>query len=65
MKNYTPKSKNFSESVPNVEVTDTNHADNINAASKVLIENDLYLKQKMDDEGFSLVDGALCQTFEE
>ena len=65
MKNYTPKSKNFSESVPNVEVTDTNHADNINAAAKTLIENDLYLKQKMDDEGFSLVDGALCQTFEE
>lgn len=31
MKNYTPTTRNFSQSVPNVEVTDTNHADNINA----------------------------------
>lgn len=52
MKNYTPKTRNFSQSVPNVEVTDTNHADNINAASKQLIENDNYLKDRMDDEGF-------------
>lgn len=65
MKNYTPKTRNFSQSVPNVEVTDTNHADNINAAAKQLIENDNYLKDRMDDEGFSLVDGALCQIFEE
>lgn len=65
MKNYTPKTRNFSQSVPNVEVTDTNHADNINAAPKQLIENDNYLKGRMDDEGFSLVDGVLCQTFEE
>ena len=36
-----------------------------NAASKQLIENDNYLKDRMDDEGFSLVDGVLCQTFEE
>lgn len=65
MKNYTPSTRNFSQSVPNVETTDTNHADNINAAAKQLIENDNYLKDRMDDEGFSLVDGVLCQTFEE
>ena len=65
VKNYTPTTRNFSQSVPNVEVTDTNHADNINAAPKQLIENDNYLKDRMDDEGFSLVDGVLCQKFEE
>lgn len=47
------------------EATQPNHADNINAAPKQLIENDNYLKDRMDDEGFSLVDGVLCQTFEE
>lgn len=65
MKNFKPGSKNFSEQIPILEVTDTNHADNVNASPKVLLENDLYLQQQFTDRGLSVVDGALCLTFEE
>lgn len=65
MKDFKPTTKEFSESIPVTETTDTNHAENINAAPKQLIENDLYLKQQMEDRGLSVVEGALCVTFEE
>lgn len=65
MKTYKPVTHNFSEGVPIVETTDTNHADNINAAPKSLIENDLYLIEMIEDLGLSVEDGVLCQTFDE
>jgi hypothetical protein len=65
VKNYTPETKTFSESIPIVEISDTNHADNVNASPKRLIENDNYLKGKIDDSGLEVVDGALCVTFDE
>ena len=47
-----------------METTDTNHADNVNQAPKQLIENDIALKEQMDGYGFSVVNGALCVTYE-
>ncbi len=60
MKNYTAGSDPvFSEKIKIVEITDPVHADNANAASKQLIENDLALKamleKKMEpEEGMGL-----------
>lgn len=60
MKNYTAGSAPvFSEKIKIVEITDLVHADNANAASKQLIENDLALKamleKKMEpEEGMGL-----------
>lgn len=64
MKSYKPSSATFSDSVPVVETTDTNHADNVNQAPKRLIENDIALKKQVDGYGFSVVNGKLCVTYE-
>ncbi|MCD8364698.1 MAG: hypothetical protein LUC83_02565, partial [Clostridiales bacterium] len=44
MKEYTSESPQFSDSITIPETTDTNHADNINAATKQLHQNTLVLK---------------------
>lgn len=49
MKSYTVETPKFSESITIPETTDTNHADNINSASKQLLQNDLVLQQEMDE----------------
>lgn len=41
MKAYKPSSATYKDSIPIVETTDTNHADNVNQAPKQLIENDM------------------------
>lgn len=46
MKDYTVDSPVFSDSIKIVETTDTNHADNINAAVKQLHQNTLVLKKQ-------------------
>ena len=48
MKAYKPSSATYKDSIPIVETTDTNHADNVNQAPKQLIENDIALKEQMD-----------------
>ena len=45
MKAYKPSSATYKDSIPIVETTDTNHADNVNQAPKQLIENDIALKR--------------------
>lgn len=64
MKQYTPSKAVYSDSIPVVETSDTNHADNVNAAPKKLLENDIALKEQMDGYGYSVVDGKLCVTYE-
>lgn len=64
MKAYKPSSATYKDNIPIVETTDTNHADNVNQAPKQLIENDIALKEQMDGYGFSVVNGALCVTYE-
>lgn len=43
MKDYTVERPSFSKSIKVTETTDTNHANNINAAPKQLLENTLVL----------------------
>lgn len=64
MEIYQPQNAVFSRSIPITETTDTNHANNINAAPKQLIENDIALDEKIDSYGYSIVDGKLCVTYE-
>ena len=64
MKAYKPSSATYKDSIPIVETTDTNHADNVNQAPKHLIETVIALKEQMDGYGFSVVDGTLCVTYE-
>ena len=49
MKSYSPDgTPEFADSIQICETTDKGHADNINAAPKQLLENDLALKDEMD-----------------
>lgn len=47
MKDYTVETPVFSDSIKVTEISDTNHADNINAAPKQLLANTLFLKKQM------------------
>ena len=49
MKEYTNKNHVFSESIKALETGDSNHADNVNVATKQLLDNDLV--QKIQIEG--------------
>ena len=49
MKKYKPDFVKFKDEIPITETTDTNHANNINAAAKQLIENDIYLNSKLQN----------------
>ena len=64
MKAYKPSAATYKDNIPIVETTDTTHADNVTQAPKQLIENDVALKAQMAGYGFSVVDGALCVTYE-
>lgn len=48
MKDYTYSKPSFSDTIKIPEVTDTNHADNINAPTKQLLDNDIVLKTLFD-----------------
>lgn len=48
MKSYKPENPIFSESITITEPTDRAHADNVNAAPKQLIANDLALKALLE-----------------
>jgi len=65
VKQYAPASRKFSEQITIPEISDAAHADNVNAAPKQLIENDLYLKEQSEGLGFSVVDGVPCMTYNE
>ncbi|MCM1184430.1 MAG: hypothetical protein NC337_13745, partial [Roseburia sp.] len=49
MRLYTNTNPQFSDSIKITEVTDAGNAENINAAAKQLIQNDLVLKKRMDE----------------
>ena len=55
MKEYTSKEPVFSESIQVVETTDPAHADNVNAAPKQLLQNDLVLHDKIKKKGRVLI----------
>lgn len=61
MKEYTSTEPVFSDSIQVVETTDPAHADNINAATKQLLQNTLANRQAVSDLfGFSYAgDGLL------
>ncbi len=48
MRNYTPSTSTFSNSIQIVETTDAVSADNATAAVKQLIENDIAMKESVD-----------------
>ena len=60
MKNYTPSLPIFSPSILVVEVSDPAHADNVNAAPKQLLQNDLVLYAALDP---ALIDAAFYAVF--
>lgn len=60
MKEYQNSSPTFSESILITEPTDPAHADNINAAPKQLLQNDLVLAAALDPD---LVDAAFKKAF--
>lgn len=60
MKEYTNSTPIFSESIQIVETTDPAHADNINAAPKQLLNNDLVLASILSP---SLVTAAFFKVF--
>ena len=58
MKSYSPDgTPEFADRIKICETTDKGHADNINAAPKQLLENDLALKGEMDELKKSASDG--------
>lgn len=57
MKDYTVDDPKFSEKITITEITDTNHADNINKAPKQVFENTLFLeKSKVSANGGDVSD---------
>ena len=60
MKDYTSSEPNFSLTIQVVETTDPAHADNINAAPKQLIQNDIVLASILDAD---LVEMAFKEVF--
>lgn len=57
MKDYTVDNPKFSEKITITEITDTNHADNINKAPKQVFENTLFLeKSKVSANGGDVSD---------
>ncbi|MCX4294307.1 MAG: hypothetical protein OSJ56_09665 [Prevotella sp.] len=50
MKDYTNSNPSFSDTIKIPEVTDTNHADNINMPTKQLLANDICLKDAIGRE---------------
>lgn len=60
MKEYQSSSPAFSESILITEPTDPAHADNINAAPKQLLQNDMVLAAALDPD---LVDAAFKKVF--
>lgn len=60
MKDYTSDDPKFSSSIETVEVTDPAHADNINAAPKQLLQNDMVLAGALNVE---LIDEAFKKEF--
>lgn len=61
MKDYTVERPTFHTSIEVTETTDTNHADNINAAPKQLLENTLVLASIIGGMlDVTVVDGTLC-----
>lgn len=60
MKDYTSSGPVFSPNIKVVEATDPAHADNINAASKQLLQNDLVLSSILNPD---LVEAAFEKVF--
>lgn len=60
MKDYTVDDPKFSEKITITEITDTNHADNINKAPKQVFENTLFLeKSKVSADGGDVSDTVI------
>ena len=60
MKDYTVDDPKFSEKITITEITDTNHADNINKAPKQVFENTLFLKKsKVSADGGDVSDTVI------
>jgi len=60
MKDYTVDDPKFSEKITITEITDTNHADNINKAPKQVFENTLFLKKsKVSVDGGDVSDTVI------
>lgn len=51
MKNYTNNNPEFADSIQIIETTDTNHAENVNVATRQLMDNTLALKKRQDEFG--------------
>lgn len=54
----------FSTEMEAMERTTPGHYSEWNKRHQQLLDNDQYLKDQKDDEGFSVVDGKLCVTYE-
>lgn len=54
----------FSVVMEAMERTTPGHFSEWNKRYQQLINNDQYLKNKADDNGFSVVEGKLCMTYE-
>lgn len=54
----------YSNTMEAMERTTPGHYSEWNNRHQQLLNNDEYLKQRADDEGFSVVDGQLCITYE-
>lgn len=57
-------SPNFNTQMEEMERTTPGHYSEWNKRHRQLLDNDEYLKQNEENRGLSVVDGALCITYE-